>query len=422
MVNKIKKDEERVVTTTEVVESTVETPPPGDTGVTSSVHELQDPQQTRLSEQSTLQTKRNRNIPIWAKAWIALIPALIFLVFFTFYPIINTFLYSFMGANVHHPGGTTTYGAIFISDSAGSFALAQFFASLANWTEYIRDPAGYMGLTNPVQPIFTLQNYKIVLTDALFLNSLLNTMLLVVVSVPLTIMVALLISVFLNSIKPLRGFFQTIFFLPYVTNAIALGMVFNVMFSYHDNGLMNMFLSWFGVDPMNWLNLRIDLTGGDYIPAATRLAMFVAITIYTVWTGLAFKILVFMSGLASIDKQYYDAARIDGSSRFTIFRKITVPLLSPQIFYITITSFIGAFKSYTGVIALFADNTKNNGAGSFGGSDGTEWITVVGYIYREMGRGAKLPSVASAGSVVLLIVILLITLVQMQVSKKRVHY
>jgi len=423
MVNKIKNEKERGTVTNNVAEKTAETPPPSNGGVTSSAHVLSDPQQTRLSEQKTLQTKRNRYIPIWAKAWIALIPALIFLVFFTFYPIINTFLYSFMGAYTHDLGADTSqYGQIFVSDGAGSFALAQFFASLAEWAEYIRNPAGYMGLTDPVQPIFTLENYRIVLTNDLFLNSLLNTMLLVVVSVPLTIIVALLISVFLNSIKALRGFFQTIFFLPYVTNSIALGMVFNVMFSYHDNGLMNMFLSWFGVDPINWLNLRIDFTGGDYIPAATRLAMFIAITIYTVWTGLAFKILVFMSGLASIDKQYYDAARIDGSSRFTIFRKITVPLLSPQIFYITITSFIGAFKAYTGVIALFADNTKNNGAGSFGGAEGTEWITVVGYIYREMGRGAELPSVASAGSVILLVLILLITLVQMQVSKKRVHY
>ncbi|MGI6713626.1 MAG: carbohydrate ABC transporter permease [Bacilli bacterium] len=408
MVEKIKKKPE-MVAMTEVTSPEIE------------AVVIEDPTKVRLSEQQTLKTKQNRHFPIWAKAWIALIPALIFLVFFTFYPIINTFMYSFIGANIHQADGTTQFGTIFIANNAGSFALSQFFASLAKWNQYIRDPANYPGLTDPVQPVFTLRNYQIVLTDKLFLNSLLNTMLLVIVSVPLTIMISLLLAVFLNSIKTLRGFYQTIFFLPYVTNSIALGMVFNVMFSYHDNGLMNMFLSWFGVAPQNWLHLRID-AGSVVIPAATRGAMFTAITIYTVWNGLAFKILVFMSGLASIDKQYYDAARIDGSSRFTIFRRITVPLLSPQIFYITITSFIGAFKSYTSVIALFADNTKNNGAGSFGGSQGTEWITVVGYIYREMGRGAELPSIASAGSVILLIVILLITLVQLQVSKRRVHY
>lgn len=380
-----------------------------------------DPSEVRLSEQKTLKTKQNRPFPIWAKAWLALTPALIFLVFFTFYPIINTFLYSFIGANIHE-GDTTSFGTIFISDNAGSFALSQFFASLSKWNQYIKDPANYPGMTNPVEPVLTLKNYQIVLTSDMFLNSLLNTFLLVIISVPLTIMIALLIAVFLNSIKTLRGFFQTIFFLPYVTNSIALGMVFNAMFSYHDNGLMNVFLSWFGVPARNWLDLRID-AGSVVIPAATRTAMFIAITIYTVWNGLAFKILVFMSGLASIDKQYYDAARIDGSSRFTIFRRITVPLLSPQIFYITITSFIGAFKSYTGVISLFADGTANNGVGSFGGGDQREWMTMVGYIYYSMGTSsALLPSVASAGSIILLIIILLITLVQLQVSKRRVHY
>lgn len=163
----------------------------------------------------------------------------------------------------------------------------------------------------------------------------------------------------------------------------------------------------FGAEPQNWLDIF-----------ANRWNMFAVIVVYSIWNGIAFKILVFMSGLASIDKQYYDAARIDGSSRATIFRRITVPLLSPQILYITITSFIGACKAYSSIISLFGAGAKN-----FGGADGNEWITVVGYIVKlidstadsAQGRGA-------AGCVVLLGIILVITGIQYLVSKKKVHY
>ena len=177
-------------------------------------------------------------------------------------------------------------------------------------------------------------------------------------------------------------------------------MVFNIMFS--SGGPINGILG-FG---FNWL---LQAKG------ATRWSMFAVITLYSIWNGLAFKILVFMSGLATIDKQYYDAARIDGASKYKIFMRITVPLLSPQILYITITSFIGAFKAYTSVIALFG-----NGALDFGGSGGAEWMTVVGYVYISMSQ-SQVGKAASA-SIVLLFLILIITVAQNYVSKKRVHY
>lgn len=346
------------------------------------------PTQEQLSEStqklmhSTLSVRKapRFQIPEWAKAWIALIPALFFLLLFMIYPIINTFLISWI------------VNFKFMAGSKSSFALTNYFAALNN-------PRG------GVKPFWGIDNYVTVLKSKEFLSSLGNTAIIVAVSVPLTIIIGLLIAVFLHSIKPLKGFFQTVFFLPYVTNTIALGMVFKIIFSSYEGGLFNKFLSLFGVAAQPWLSAT-----------APKYAMLVPIVVYAIWNGLAFKILVFESGLASIDNQYYDAAKIDGASRATIFRRITVPLLSPQILYITITSFIGAFKSYTQIIALYG-----GGAYYFGGPTQKYWETVVGYIYVTMQDATK-TGVAAAASFVLLIIIMLITLVQMQVSKKRTVY
>ncbi len=302
------------------------------------------------------------------KAAIALAPAIFFLAIFMFFPIIYTFLLSFMD----------------------DFSWAQ--------------GAGLWIFNNSFRAFPSFQAYADVLKDTVFLDSLKNTAILVFISVPLTITISLLIAVCLFNIKKLQGFYQTIFFLPYVTNAIALGMVFNVMFSAEPSGLINQVIMAFGGDFQHWLDI-----------SASKLNMGIVINLYTVWEGLAFKILVFMSGLASIDKQYYDAARIDGSTRGRIFWRITVPLLSPQILYIMITSFIGAFKAYSSVISVFGA-----GAYNFGGSTGKTWMTVVGYIYVMM-RDNKI-SKAAAGSMVLLVIILIITVIQFAVSKKRVHY
>ncbi len=314
-----------------------------------------------------------------AKAWIALIPAMFFLIVFMIYPILNTFIMSFME------------NFTFVGGSGSSFAITNYIAALNN--------------PRTTDPSIGLGNYLSVLKDSEFQQSLLNTALMVIVSVPLTILIALLLAVVLNSIKPLRSFFQTVFFLPYVTNTIALGMVFRVIFSSSGGGLFNTMLGWFGLSPQAWLTA-----------SANRWNMFFVIVVYAIWNGLAFKILVFQSGLASIDKQYYDAAKIDGANRATIFRRITVPLLSPELLYITITSFIGSFKAYTQVISLYG-----GGAYNFGGSTGKEWETVVGYIYSVMQDPSKVGR-AAAGSFVLLAIILLITLVQMVVSKRRVHF
>lgn len=337
-----------------------------------------------------LEAKRRKIIlPQWATAWIVLIPALIFIVLFMFYPIINTFMMGFIEDFRWVRGG-------------GSFALGNFISAVLS-------PS-----TSLATPSFGFSNFIEVLGNQTFLSSIGNTFLLVILEVPLTIIVSLVIASCLNSIKFLKGLYQTIFFLPYVTNTIAIGLVFNMIFASGNGGFMNIILSWFGADPINWL--RYGYQG----QSSPKWASGIVIVVYAVWNGLAFKILVFMSGLATIDKQYYDAARVDGSSRLTIWRRITLPLLSPQILYITITSFIGAFKMYTGVRSVFIDQRTYY----FGGEDGTLWMPIVGWIYAQLNsaEGQQHPGIAAAGSLVLLVIILIITAIQFAVSKTRVHY
>ena len=289
------------------------------------------------------------------KAIVSLAPTLILMAVFTFWPIINAVRLSFMN----------------------NYKMAN-------------------GKFNGIG----IDNYIKVIMDSEFLLSLKNTCLMVLISVPLTIIIGLLIAVALNSIKKFQGAFQTVFFLPYVTNTIALGLVFNALFNQYD-GLVNKL---FGSD-ISWIGA-----------GATWGKAMIVLTLYTLWDGLAFKIIVFLSGLQSIDKQYYQAAQIDAASKWTTFRRITVTLLSPMILYITITSFIGAFKAYSSVIAIF----NNGGYGP--STDKTLLITVVGYIYDKMWSSGVPLGEAAAGSIILFVIIMLITLVQMQVSKKRVHY
>ena len=355
--------------------------------------------------------RRHVALPQWATAWIVLIPAMIFLVFFMFYPIINTFFMAFI----------QDFEWV---DGAGSFALGNFIDAVIHNIAYKRSGAFDFYKTIPS---FGFDNFAKVLTDTYFLPSVLNTFILVIVEVPLTIIIALLLATFLNSIKALKGLYQTIFFLPYVTNAIALGLVFQMLFSSGQGGVINLLLRTFGLNPVGWLNkdkVTIDYGNGNIytIEAASKFNQGIVIVVYAIWNGLAFKILVFMSGLATIDKQYSDAAKVDGASSITIWRRITLPLLSPQILYITITSFIGAFKMYTGVMSVYAGRGGNMSQ-YFGGIDGRTWEPVVGWIYRSLDAGsATEPGVAAAGSIVLLLIILTITGLQSIISKRRVHY
>ena len=242
-----------------------------------------------------------------------------------------------------------------------------------------------------------------------------NTALMVFVSVPLSIILALLITVALNSIKVLQGFFQVVFFLPYVTNGIAFGIVFATIFSPENYGLINSLLNAIGIASVEWTGeaKNIPYWAGIFV-----------ITVYSIWNGLAFKILVFLSGIQGIDKQYYQAAQVDATPKWRVFTKITVPLLSPMILYITITSLMGAFKSYSSVVSLFGENM---GPIASTADDSGLFITAVGYIYNYFnnvtGQGmTEMLPIASAAALILFLFIMVITFVQMWANKKKVHY
>lgn len=311
------------------------------------------------------------------KAFWALLPTLLLMAVFTFYPIFRTLIAGFMeGFNFARGFG-------------------HYFANFGNTT----------GLG--------FNNFVTVFTDPMFLSALKNTMLMVFISVPISVVVALLIAVGLNSIKKLQGVFQTIFFLPYVTNTVALGLVFSFMFS-SNYGLINSIIQSLGGEAVAWTAM-LQTQAGNVAPTYWS-SMFVLMT-YTIWQGLAFKILVFLSGMQSIDKQYYQAAQIDATPRGRVFLKITIPLLSPMIAYIMITSLIGAFKAYSHVISVFN--------GRFGPlSEPNMLITIVGYIYEKLKILSTTNALgeAAAGSIILFAIIMLFTLVQLYVSKKKVHY
>lgn len=312
--------------------------------------------------------------PGWAKALLYLSPALIVLAIFTFYPIINAFalvVYENYNMSDNTITGYTIFGNFITVINDGSFIF----------------PSSHTAST-----------------------ALINTLRVVFISVPISIFLALGISVALNSIKPLKGFFQTVYFLPYVTNTIAIGLVFAYMFR-TEGGLVNEFLGIFGLDRDANGNL---LSWVEQNSVYNR-SMFVLI-FYSIWASLAFKIMVFLTSIQGIDKQYYQAAAIDATPRGRIFSKITVPLISPMIFYITVTSVIGAFKIYNVIVALFGVNGTPPGA-----QYNLQSIVMYIYTYIDKGTPGSL-SQAAAGSLILFAIILVLTIVQMQVSKKRVHY
>ena len=314
-----------------------------------------------------METKNN-----W-KAWLYLAPALILMCIFTFYPLINTFMIAFL-ENYDYLSGESVIQSIFKED--GGLTLKNIGYVLGITPKMYGGEAVY---------------YKNVIEYAIP-----NTLIVTFVTVPLSVIISLFIAVGLNSIKFLNKIFQTIFFIPYVTNGIAIGMVFAVIFA-GTNGLWN---ALFGLGTKNWIDL-----------GAERWSAMTALCIYIIWHALPYKILIFLSGLQGIDKQYYQAAKIDCATKFRTFMKITVPLLSPQILYITITSLIGSFKEYSSVVGLFGKQGTSQGSYNM--------YTVVYYVYDNI---ATHPELAAAAAVILFCIIMLFTVIQNWVSSKRVHY
>lgn len=290
------------------------------------------------------------------KGWLYLLPAMLFLGIFMVYPLIDVFIYSFEEG--YNSASQTYYGT-------------------------------------------GMYNYSYVLHDPYFLQAIRNTFILVVITVPLSTLLALLISVALSSVKALKKLFQTIYFLPYVTNTLAVGLVFMILFkkTAYSDGLINLVLKLFGQGP-------VDFIDGPYW------AKMLVLCIYTIWIVMPFKVLILTSALASVNQNYYNAARVDGTSRFRIFIRITLPMISPTVFYLIITGFIGAFKAYSDAIALFG--TDLNAAGM---------NTIVGYVYDMLyGNGGGYPSYASAAAILLFVIVLTITCINLLVSKKHVYY
>ena len=246
-----------------------------------------------------------------------------------------------------------------------------------------------------------LYNYSYVLHDPYFLQAVKNTFILVIFTVPISTALALLISVGLSSIKKLRELYQTVYFLPYVTNTLAVGLVFMILFKQteYTDGLANLILGLFGMSP-------IDFIDGPYWAK-----MFV-LCFYTVWVVMPFKVLILTSALASVNRNYYDAARVDGTSRLRVFTRITLPMISPTIFYLIITGFIGAFKAYSDAVALFGTSLNEAGMN-----------TIVGYVYDMLyGASGGYPSYASAAAIILFAIVLTITCINLLISRKHVHY
>ena len=290
------------------------------------------------------------------KGWLYLLPAIAFLGLFMIYPLVDVFVYSF--------------------EEGYNSASQRYFG-------------------------IGLYNYSYVLHDPYFLQAVKNTFILIIITVPVSTGLALLISVGLSQIRPLRNLYQTVFFLPYVTNTLAVGLVFMILFkkTAYSDGLVNLLINWFG-------GKSVDFIDGPYWAK-----MFV-LCFYTVWIVMPFKILILTSALASVNQDYYNAARVDGTSKWRIFRKITLPMISPMIFYLVITGFIGAFKAYSDAVALFG--TDLNAAGM---------NTIVGYVYDMLyGNSGGYPSYASAAAIILFAIVLTITVINLSVSRRHVTY
>jgi len=290
------------------------------------------------------------------KAWLYLLPAILFLGAFMVYPLIDVLIYSL--------------------EEGFNFASQTHFG-------------------------VGTYNYEYVLHDPYFLQAVQNTFILVIITVPLSTGIALLISTALASIQKLKNLFQTVYFLPYVTNTLAVGLVFMILFKKtpYTDGFVNLIIQWFGGE-------SIDFIDGPYWAK-----MFV-LCFYTIWVVMPFKILILTSALASVKQDYYKAAQVDGTSRFRIFRKITLPMISPTLFYLVITGFIGAFKAYSDAVALFGTNLNAAGMN-----------TIVGYVYDMLyGSSGGYPSYASAAAIILFSIVLTITCINLLISKKHVHY
>lgn len=315
--------------------------------------------------------KKQRGLAFTYTAYLYLIPAFILMGLFILYPMVNTIIVSFK------------YGYRFLTG------------------EFVKFSAGY---------------YVEILKDDMFHRACMNTVFLVFVCVPLSMISALLVALGIQASSKVKNFLATLYYLPQVTNVIAAGFVFALIFN-NDFGLLNRILGLFGVDPVAWIS-GVGIAASDTLYLQAYLKCLFILFVYSMWSGLSLKVILFLGGLGSINPQYYQVADIDGTSKWKVLTKITLPLLSPTTMYIYITSSITAFKAYSAVIALFGEN--------YGpvGDNRKMMITLVGYIMEKLGSylDAGAVSMASTAAVILLIIIMLLTAVQFKLTDRKVHY
>ena len=289
---------------------------------------------------------------VWreGKCWLYLLPALAVVAVFLVYPMIKTGRMAFY----------TKYN-------------------------YIRDIGSGFGL----------KAFNYVLSDARFRQALINTLIILLVGLPVSMVLALGIALLINGRKKTYGIFQTIFFLPYVTSTIAIGVVFSAIL-HSEYGYLNYILSLFGIKGPSWL--------GDPKYSVWSLIIFY------IWSGLAFKVISLLAGLKRIDPQLYKSAKIDGSKGWRTFRRITLPSLTPTFWMLSIVSVIYVFKIYNEVVALF------------GGSGPAEKAMTLTYYVYDMFYSRNQVNYAAAAAVIQFALILVVTIIQKVVTKRLTYY
>lgn len=241
-----------------------------------------------------------------------------------------------------------------------------------------------------------LSNYHYLIHDSEFIKALRNTFIYVISVMPLSIILSLLMAILLNSKIKFKKFFQTIYFLPFVTSTVAISIVWNWIY-HSEYGVINYLLGLVGINPIKWL---LD-------PKSSM----VSLIIMSVWKGLGYNIIIFLAGLQNIDEQYYRASRIDGATSWQRTLKVTLPLLSPTIFFISVITLINSFKVFDQIYALFG---KQPGPLN-------SCLSMVYYIYEKFYNQFHY-GIASAAVVVLYIIILVLNFIQFRINHKKVHY
>ncbi|BCA86919.1 ABC transporter permease [Enterococcus saigonensis] len=237
-----------------------------------------------------------------------------------------------------------------------------------------------------------VENYQKVLSDPVFFKALKNTALYAFTVVPIALIIGLAIAWIIFEKVKHKSFFETLFFMPYVTSTIAIGIVFRYFFN-GSYGIINFLLSKVGIPAINWLD-DVDMSMTTLI-------------IFGIWTSLAFNIIILLAGLRNIDPEHYKIAKMFGAKDGEIFRRITLPQLVPTIAFLLTVNIIGAFKVYTQVYALFAGQPGIAKSAT----------TAVYYIYDKFHIAGR-PGIAMAATVILFLVILFCTFIQRQIMKK----